>query len=63
MLTKEYIVVGQDRLGKIEDFVVCNSLALARQYSDGFAKVAPATAKITIYASEPIEVRAGEAKE
>ena len=55
----EWIVVAEDRGGKIEDFAVCNSLALARMYADGFAKSAPPRAIISIFESRPIERRNG----
>ena len=56
----EWIAVAQDRVGKIEDIAICNSLALARQYADNFAKVAPAHATVTIFESRPVEKQAGK---
>jgi hypothetical protein len=59
----EWIVVAQDRSGKVEDIAVCNSLTLARMYSDNFAKTAPAHAVIRIFESRPVEMRNGTKSE
>ena len=56
----EYIAVAQDRVGKIEDIAVCNSLELARLYADRFAQSAPTTALIRIFRAEPVEVQTGK---
>jgi hypothetical protein len=55
----EWIAVAQDRVGKIEDIVICNSVELARKYSEKFAKNAPDTALIRIFRAEAIETRSG----
>lgn len=56
----EWIAVAQSRTGKVEDLAICNSLALARQYADDFARHAPSHAVVTIFQADPIEKQAGK---
>lgn len=56
----EFIVVATDADGKIEDFALCDDLPSARANSNTFAKVAPSSARISIYEGREIERRGGE---
>jgi hypothetical protein len=59
-MATEWIAVAQDRVGKVEDIAICNSVELARMYADRFAKQYATHAVIRIFKAEPIEVQAGQ---
>lgn len=59
MTEREWIVVVTDRSGRVGEIAVCNSLKLARIYSDQYASRAMSDSIIRIFEAKPLEVRNG----
>ena len=59
----EYLAVALDRVGKIEDVVICNAYSLAKRYAENFADLAPPDAIITVYECKQMAVYSGRRDE